>query len=154
MKHRASDRAHPKIERIRRVRLFASCGRQELARVASLVDEAEVPAGTVLTRESSRAMQAFIVVHGYAAMSIGTTDAAVVGPGAFIGEVAMLDPGPHTATATALTSMGLLVLDPRSFATLIDDVPAVGVELARCLAARLRAVHADLATSGRLEARG
>ena len=48
------------------------------------------------------------------------------------------DHGPRAATIVADTPMHLLVLDPRSFVSLLDDVPSVSRKIMRVLAERLR----------------
>ena len=61
-----------------------------------------------------------------------------MGPGECFGEMALLDPAPRSATVTAETDMGLLVLSSREFATLIDDVPSVGRKVIAAVAERVR----------------
>ena len=48
-----------------------------------------------------------------------------MGPGAFFGEMALLDQGPRSATVTAETDMQLLVLTSQGFWSLLRDVPVV-----------------------------
>ena len=57
------------------------------------------------------------------------------------GEMSLLDHGPRAATIVADTPMHLLVLDPRSFVSLLDDVPSVARKILRVLAERLREVE-------------
>ena len=48
---------------------------------------------------------------------------AQLGPGDCVGELALLDHGPRTATVTAATPLTVLVLGPREFSGLLDEVP-------------------------------
>ena len=41
----------PKVERLSQVQLFSTCGNRELARIAALTTEMDVPAGKVLMRK-------------------------------------------------------------------------------------------------------
>ena len=129
-----------KIAALQSVGPLRGCRDRDLAKVARLLDETAVDAGTVLTVEDTRARQSFIVVEGEASISRGGTSIATVGPGEFLGEMAMLDGGPRSATATALTPMRLLVIGPESFASFVDD-PAVSRGMATLLARRLREIQ-------------
>jgi CRP-like cAMP-binding protein len=63
---------------------------------------------------------------------------ATLGPGAYFGELSLLDKGPRTATVTALTPLTVLVLGPREFSGVLDEVPELAHKLLATLAARVR----------------
>jgi CRP/FNR family transcriptional regulator, cyclic AMP receptor protein len=121
--------------------LLSVCSRGELGRVASLVDQVEVPAGRVLAREGDPGWEFFIIAEGKARATKRGRKVASLGPGAFFGEMSLLDQGPRSATVTAETDMQLLVLSSRSFSTLIEDYPSVSRKLLRGLAERLRSAQ-------------
>jgi CRP/FNR family transcriptional regulator, cyclic AMP receptor protein len=127
-----------KIRLLSQVPLFTACSRGELGRVASLVDQIEAPAGKVIAREGDRGWEFFIITEGRAKATKRGTKVASFGPGAFFGEMSLLDKGPRSATVTAETDMQLLVLSSRSFSTLIADNPSVSRKLLRGMAERLR----------------
>jgi CRP/FNR family cyclic AMP-dependent transcriptional regulator len=131
-------RKRGKIDVLQNVWLFSACTSKELGRIASLVDEAEVPEGAVLTKEGATGREFFAVADGEATAKIRGRKIANYGPGDFFGEMALLDQGPRSATITADTPMKLYVLDSRSFTTLIDRHPAVARKILRGLAGRLR----------------
>lgn len=118
--------------------LFSACTNKELGRIASLVDEAEVPEGAVLTKEGATGHEFFAVVGGKATARLRGKKLASYGPGDFFGEMALLDQGPRSATIKADSDMSLYVLDAKSFARLIDHHPAVARKILRGLAQRLR----------------
>src|SRR5438270_461226 len=122
-----------KTQLLRNVSLFSACSTKELARIA-----ADVDAGRVLTKEGTPGGEFFVIAEGQATAKIGKKKVATFGPGSFFGEMSLLDHGPRSATITADTPMHLLVVDPRSFASLVDDVPSVGRKIMRTLAERLR----------------
>ena len=75
---------------------------------------------------------------------------AVVGPGEMFGELSLFDPGPRTATATALTESKLLGLGHGDLQPWLNVRPEVATALLRALARRLRRtndVMADLVFS-------
>jgi CRP/FNR family transcriptional regulator, cyclic AMP receptor protein len=127
-----------KVERLRNVSLFSACSKRELARIASLADEIDVPEGRVLTHQGEPGREFFVIVDGKARVSVRGKRATTLGPGSGFGEMSLFDQGPRSATVTALTDMHLLVLDSRGFSSLISDVPSVASKIFRAMARRLR----------------
>ena len=127
-----------KVELLRGVSLFSACSNRELTRIASLADEIAVPEGRVLIRQGEPGREFFVIVHGKARVSARGKKAKTLGPGAGMGELALLDQGPRSATVTATSDMYLLVLDSRSFSSLIAEVPSVAGKIFRVMAERLR----------------
>jgi CRP-like cAMP-binding protein len=133
----------PKLTLLRNVTFLRNCPEKDLARLAAQMEECEVPAGHVLMHEGDAGRQAFVVVDGWAAVSCEGTAIAAIGPGEFIGEMAMLTHEPRSATVTAKTNMRVLVLGPAVFHAVACE-PTVGRAMAACLAQRLRDVEAQL----------
>lgn len=127
-----------KLELLGNVRLFSTCNKRELARIASLVDEIEAPKGKVIIRQGDPGRECFVVAEGKAKATIRGKGSAVLGPGSFFGEMSLLDQGPRSATVIAETDMRLLVLGSREFSSLVNEVPSVAVRMMRGLAERLR----------------
>jgi len=127
-----------KIELLRNVPLFSACTKQELARIAALTDHVEIKAGTVLTREGEPGNEAFIIASGKAEATLRGERLNVLGPGSAVGEMALLDRSPRSATVTAKDDLHVLVLDPRSFGAMIDETPTVARKIMQALAQRLR----------------
>ena len=128
---------------LRRVPLLEPCTDRELTEVSRHVDEKEVPAGFVLTRQGATGRQAFVIVEGWAAVTIDGEPVAALGPGEVVGEVAMLDHGTRTATVVAKSDMQVLVVGPEAFPEFAAQ-PTVARGISRSLAERLR--QADQAT--------
>ena len=132
-----------KVELLRGVSLFSACSGRELSRIASLADEIDVPPGRVLVRQDDPGREFFVIVEGKAKVSPRGKRAVELGPGSGFGELALLDQGPRSATVSAETDMHLLVLDSRSFFSLIEEVPSVAAKVFRGLAQRLRAAEEE-----------
>jgi CRP/FNR family transcriptional regulator, cyclic AMP receptor protein len=130
-----------KVELLRGVSLFSACSGRELNRIASLADEIDVPPGRTLVRQGEPGREFFVIVEGKAKVSPRGKRALSLGPGSGFGELALLDQGPRSATVTAETDMHLLVLDSRSFFSLIEEVPSVAGKVFRAMAQRLRAAE-------------
>jgi CRP/FNR family transcriptional regulator, cyclic AMP receptor protein len=127
-----------KAELLGNVRLFSTCNKRELARIAALVDEIDVPEGRVIVRQGEPGRECFVITEGRAKASIRGKGNQSLGPGSFFGEMSLLDQGPRSATVTAETDMHLLVLGSREFSALVNEVPTVAVRMMRGLAERLR----------------
>ena len=132
-----------KLERLRDVSLFSACSKRELARIASLADELDVPEGRVLTRQGEPGREFFVIVAGKAKVSVRGKRTRTLGPGSSFGEMALFDQGPRSATVTALTEMHLLVLDSRSFSSLISEVPSVAAKIFQAMAQLVRQAEDD-----------
>ena len=127
-----------KVELLGGVSLFRGCNRKELAQIAALTTEIDVPAGDALCKEGQPGREFFVVVDGKATVAIGGKEIDAIGPGNFCGEMALLDGGPRIATVTASTPMQLLVLSSQEFNSLLDDAPAVARSMLKTIGGRLR----------------
>ena len=132
----------PVIDLLRTVPGLANLPDRALADLAQLVDQAVVPPGEVLAREGTSGRQAFVVVDGQGQVFIDGELLATVGPGEFIGEMAMLDNNPRCATVRAGTEMRVLVIGPAAFASFVEH-PGVLKSMALQLNERLRRAEAD-----------
>ena len=131
-----------RLEQLRRLAIFAPLSDAELVRVDRLVVDIDLEAGHVLTRQGRVGRQAFIVVDGQGAVTISGRPVATVGPGDMIGEMALIDGQPRTATVTAITPMRVLVLDPASLNSLLIEA-GVARRVLKLVTGRLRAVESE-----------
>ena len=91
----------PKLELIAAVPLFAGFNRREIEALGRLMDEIDVKEGRVLTREGASGREFFIVVSGRVRVERNGRKVNELGPGDFLGEIALIDHGPRTATVIA-----------------------------------------------------
>lgn len=134
-----------KLELLGRVPLFAGLGRRELTRLGMLVDEIDVPAGRVLMRQGDRGEEMFVVMSGSARIERDGRDMGDRGPGDIVGEIALVDGGPRTATVTASEPSRLLVVGRRDFHALMDEFPEVRLQVLETLARRVRNLDPEAA---------
>ncbi len=135
-----------RLRALSNVWLFAYCDKKELRQLARLCTEFSVDEGFVLITEGKRGHECFVIVEGKAQVSIGARPVGVVGAGECVGEMALLDRGPRTATVTARTPMTLYVLSPAEFHSMLEVSPTIATKIATSLARRLRAYEADQPT--------
>ncbi len=130
-------RRDAKVKLIKSVPLFARCSKKELAEIASLTDEVDLPAGRVLTEEGSAGHEFFVILEGEAEVRSKGTTIRSLGAGDFLGEIALITHVPRTATVTATTPLRVLVISARDFRALLSHTPAVQIKVLEALAERL-----------------
>jgi CRP/FNR family transcriptional regulator, cyclic AMP receptor protein len=118
--------------------LFAPLSTRDLRKVRQSLDEVTASPGEVLTEEGTSGHEFFLIVSGSAAVKRKGRKVAMLGPGQYFGELALLDRGPRSATIIAETDMELLVLEQRHFLGLLDTLPAMSRKLLGAMATRLR----------------
>lgn len=131
------------LDHLASVRLFSACSKKELQAVARASDEIDLPAGRTLCEQGSTGREAFVIIEGTAEVRRNDKKVATFGPGDCVGELALLDHGPRTATVTAATDLKVLVIGAREFAAIIDDVPPIAHKLLKSLASRIRDLDAQ-----------
>ena len=128
------------LEHLARVPMFSACSRQELQAVARRSTDITFPAGEVLLREGEPGYEAFVIVDGAVRVARGGEEIAVLGPGDFFGELALLDRGPRNATVTTLAPTETVVLTLQEFDALLEEAPSITRKLLQGLARRLAEV--------------
>jgi CRP-like cAMP-binding protein len=126
------------LDHLTSVSLFSACSAKELKAVGRATDEVTLSAGRVLCEQGALGREAFVIVEGSAEVRRNGRKVATLGPGDCVGELALLDHGPRTATVTAATDLRVLVLGAREFSGIVDEVPSIAHKLMRSLAARIR----------------
>jgi CRP-like cAMP-binding protein len=129
-----------KLQLLKQVPLFQDLSKHDLEQVGQLAEEVDVPAGQVLTREGAPGSEFFVIVDGDVRIDVHGETVRTLEAGDFLGEIALVDDGPRTATATAVGPTKLLVLGRREFRSLMDSYPSIEHSVLHCLVERLRSV--------------
>ncbi len=120
------------------VALFSECSKKELLAISKASDRLDLDDGATLTREGQSSREAFVVLDGKAVVKRNDRKVGVLGPGDAIGELGLLDRGPRTATVVADGPLQVLVIGPREFAALLDQVPSIARKMMVALSSRIR----------------
>jgi CRP-like cAMP-binding protein len=130
-------RRDQKVKLISRVPLFEGCSQSELARIAAITVQVEVPEGEVMIREGEPGEDFFVLVEGTAEVRRGKRRVATLGAGDFVGEIALLTDAPRTATIRATSPVSTLRATRRGFSALLETSPGIQRKIRKALADRL-----------------
>ena len=148
---------NPRLQLLKNVVLFKDLSMRDLAMVDSLMHARKYIADEVIFDEGEEGQGLFVVLSGRVKITLPNDVNTVLielGPGAFFGEVALLDQSVRTAQARAVEDTQIVALFRADFYSLLETHAAVAspisFQLAKVLAARLR--QAVLNTSRHHEA--
>ncbi len=130
-------RKNAKIELLKRVPLFSACSKRELGEIALLADELHLPKARNLTREGTAGWEFLVLIEGEADVVRKGRVVNELGPGDFIGEIALVSGKPRTATVRTRGPARILVVTASGFRTLMHDVPSIQGKVLAALAARI-----------------
>jgi CRP/FNR family cyclic AMP-dependent transcriptional regulator len=123
---------------LKTVPVFSACSPKELRSIAEIVKEVQFPPGKVICKEGETGIGMHVVVSGETKVSIGGRTRRRLGPGAYFGEIALLDGGPRTATVTAETPVKTLSIPAWSFKAMIKTQPNLALKMLEEACRRLR----------------
>jgi CRP/FNR family transcriptional regulator, cyclic AMP receptor protein len=130
-------------ERLARIPLFEGLSKKQLSQVSSLMTLLDLKAGTVLARQGEIGREFLILLEGQVEVARDGKIIAVRGPGDFIGEIALLDNRPRTATVTARTDVVVEALNRGEFASLLAEAPELSAQVMATMARRLAALDRE-----------
>jgi len=125
------------------IRMFDHLDEDDRLALANVVDELKVPAGHTLFQAGDPGDSLFVVTEGQIELFIKDTVGQKIvlttaEPGDMFGELAMLDSGPRTATALALTDCDVLVLDRDDLILLFQRKPEAALHMLAALSGLTR----------------
>ena len=130
-------------ERLARIPLFEGLSKKQLSQVSSLMTPLDLKAGKVLARQGEVGREFLILLEGQVEVARDGKIIAVRGPGDFIGEIALLDNRPRTATVTARTDVVVEALNRGEFASLLAEAPELSAQVMATMARRLAALDRE-----------
>jgi CRP/FNR family cyclic AMP-dependent transcriptional regulator len=127
-----------KVLFLKGVDLFSALAGEDLAEVALVTGEVGREAGDVLVAEGEPGDALYFIVAGQVAVKRGGRLLAELGARDVFGEMALLDPGPRSATVEAKTDVTLLVLQRDDLDDLMRERPEVPIGILKVVVGRLR----------------
>ena len=132
-----------KVEALKRAPLFDGLSRKELTQIARASEDMEIPAGKTLCKEGEIGHEFFVIIEGEVEITRNRRKVAIRGGGEFVGEIALLEQTPRTATVTAKTPLRVFVLTSKNFRSVLDENPSVERKVVRALARRVLELSKD-----------
>ena len=139
--------ASHEAESLSQVPLFKRLEPEELERLATRVEQVDFPAGETIFNENDKGDALYVVHSGSVRIWVLDEDAqpvtlAELKPGDFFGELAVLDRGPRSSNATAITEIILHRLSSDDFQEFLLHHPDASIDVICEIAARMRQTNA------------
>jgi hypothetical protein len=133
------------LERIlllREIPIFADLSPEDLQLVAETAQEAWYPQDTILFRQGEEGNLMLVIVEGELDVLHRVNDSEEVlvrrGPGDFVGEMAVIESAPRSATLRTCSDVRVLAIDGETFKGILRERPDVSFAVLRNLSRRLR----------------
>ena len=124
------------------VPIFAGLGPRHLRKVAGAARIQRFHENTVVMRAGEPGDDMHVLLDGELAVRRSGLSNLTLPVGSFVGELALLDNGPRTATVVAETPVVTLTITRARFRKLLQAEPSIAIAIAEELARRLRSVQA------------
>jgi CRP/FNR family cyclic AMP-dependent transcriptional regulator len=142
-------------EVLRQAPLFSALDDEAATALRGSMSETKLRRGDVLFHEGDAGDRLYIVMDGKVKLGRTSSDGrenllAILGPGQMFGELSLFDPGPRSATVTAVTDASFASLSHEDLLRWLEGRPQVARGLLAQIAGRLRKandVNADLVFS-------
>jgi NTE family protein len=128
-------------KRLRNIPLFRDLTEESLKSIASRLKQARYPQGAIIFREGEAGDAMYLVESGQLEVATGVAQnkqaLAYLGPGSFVGEIALLLGQPRSATLSVVIDADLWVLRKQDLEELLDQYPSLALHFTRELGQRL-----------------
>jgi CRP-like cAMP-binding protein len=139
--------AAERLEKLRAIPLFAHLPREALERVLDCATEFEAARGHILLQPNRPGAGLFVIEDGTVEVELPKRKIEL-GPGEFVGELALLDENAtHVARVHATSEIRCLAISRDDFDRLLASEPELAVSMLKVLARRLSEASRKLATS-------
>jgi CRP/FNR family transcriptional regulator, cyclic AMP receptor protein len=111
--------------------------------------------GTALFREGDPGLAMYVLLEGAARIVVGEHVVEVAGPGALLGEMALIDDRPRSATVLAASACRVIEIGRAEFDLLVREKPEFARHVMKVIVERLRRmndVFADIKAAQRTAA--
>ena len=102
------------------------------------------PAGQKIFLEGDPGDLMYVVRDGQVDLHVKGQLVDALGPGGVLGEMALIEHAPRTATATAKTDCTLVPIPEKRFMFMVQQTPHFALQIMRVIAERLRRMDARL----------
>ena len=124
------------------VDLFRDISGEEVSHVAQIAEEIEYDSEQTIFKEGDVGDSMFIIVDGAVRIHKGDKELAVLSKGKFVGEMALLDQEPRSASVTSTEETTLLEINGEDFYDLMASRMGIMQGIVKILTQRLREANA------------
>ena len=100
--------------------------------------------GQYVFKAGDRGDTMYVVIEGEVEVMVGSTTVEIAGPGSMVGEMALIDDEPRSATVVAKTHCRLVTVDQGQFQYMVSEGPFFALEVMKVMADRLRKMNAKI----------
>lgn len=130
------------LTELKSVPMFRRMSPEALEHLAEIAQVRVVPKGEVVMRQGEPGSEMCVLLHGALRVSAVSEGhdlvLSVAGPGEVLGEMALLDGHPRSATVSALDKCQVLSIDRDTFLGLLREQPDIAISLLVCMTQRVR----------------
>ena len=141
------------VELLRRIPIFAKIEPARLKLLAFTSERVTYEPGQEICRQGDIGDAAYLVISGEAGILVdtptGPLQIAEVSKNALVGEIAIINDVPRTATVKASTRVEALRITKDHFLRLVAEFPQIAIEIMRVLATRLSRTNEELTDARR-----
>src|SRR5262249_53413119 len=112
-----------------------------LALFSHATDVVTLSPGQVLFRKGDEGDQLYVIKSGEMTIGDGNHVFETLSAGGILGEMALVDEQPRSATARAVTQAEVIPIDQRRFLFLVQQTPFFAVRVMRVMCGRLRVMN-------------
>lgn len=132
-----SDR-HTYAAALQQLDLFQGLGADDLASIASVAEPKVFPAGHTIARQGEADARFYLIFDGQVRVDVGGRFEERLGPGAYFGEISVIDGAPRSASVVAETDVRTLSLAHGDLLQLFEQCPSIATSMLHELCRRLR----------------
>lgn len=136
------------VDFLQSIPIFADFSSEQLRLIAFSAEPLRLPEGTTLFREGAEADGGYVVVSGAVQLSSeragGRREEAIVGPGALIGELALLCSTTRPVTAVTVEPTSLMAVSRRLLRRVLEEYPDMAARMRMSLSERLAQLTTEL----------
>ena len=152
-------RAGSRTTTLKAVPFFSQLDDRELEAVRALATEKNYPKNAVVLTEGEMGDSLYMIQSGKVKVFIGDENGReiilkILSPGAFFGEMSMIDKQPRSASVRTIEASTFLVLTHNAFERSLEQVPRIANLVMRCLAERVREADRKIGTLALMDVYG
>lgn len=144
------------VDILRKVPLFSGLETGDLETLATIVTKKEYSKKETLFQQGDPGEEFMILTEGSVKVELMNTEGkeltlTILTPFQFLGELALLDDVPRSATVISMEQSTLLSINKRDFARILESFPRMSIPIMRQLTRRVRVLTDDIASMAFLD---